>query len=229
MIIFWLPIAIGVVLGTLSGGHVSRLAQLHLRHIWLLLGATLVQIALVFASPVLPERGIDPLRVSLPLTTAAVGLFVVLNRQLPGMPLVLVGLVANLAVIVANGGLMPVSPEVLTAAGKAGTLDYAREHPGIRLPKSKNVLLEWEETRLAWLSDAVLSPPLGPIDRRWNVSAGDLIIAAGLAYLTAEVVRRPTGPTRPANPAKPTERKEHAHGATDAGSHTVSPQAISRW
>jgi len=223
VIIFWLPIAIGVLLGMLSGGRISRLALIQLRHIWLLLGATLVQIALIFASPVPPEHGVDPLRVSLPLTTAAVGLFVVLNRQLPGMPLVLVGLIANLVVIVANGGLMPVSPEVLASAGRAGTLDYSREHPGVRLPKSKNVVLEWEETRLAWLSDAVLSPPLGPVDRRWNVSAGDLIIAAGLAYLTAEMVRRPI---------RPTERKEHEHGAADTGSHTVSSRAssgTSRW
>jgi len=142
------------------------------------------------------------------------GVFVALNWRLPGMLIALLGVTANLVVIVANSGLMPISPEALIASGRTQGMELALEHPGIRLPRSKDVILAWEDTRLPWLSDMVVTPP---VPRRMVVSTGDLIIAAGLAYLTAEVVRRPA------------KRKEHEYGAADAGSHTVSPQAISRW
>ena len=214
MSIFWLPVAAGLLLGKLSGGHISHLAQIRLRHSWLLLASVAVQVALIFTPPVPPEHGIEPLRVCLPLAMAAMGVFVALNWRLPGMLIALLGVTANLVVIVANSGLMPISPEALIASGRTQSMELALEHPGIRLPRSKDVILAWEDTRLPWLSDMVVTPP---VPRRMVVSAGDLIIAAGLAYLTAEVVR------------KPIEKKEQERGATDADSHIVSPRATSRW
>jgi hypothetical protein len=110
----------------------------------------------------------------------------VINRHLPGMPLVLVGLLSNLTVIVANGGLMPANPDSLTRAGMTSSLETARQHPGIRLYRTKDSLLEWHETRLPWLSDALVSPPL---PRRKIMSVGDLAISSGIVVLTVSAMR----------------------------------------
>jgi len=107
---------------------------------------------------------------------AAMGVFVALNWRLPGMLIALLGVTANLVVIVAHSGLMPISPEALIASRRTQGMELALEHPGIRLPRSKDVILAWEDTRLPWLSDMVVTPP---VPRRMVVSTGDLIIAAG--------------------------------------------------
>lgn len=186
MIVFWLPVLAGVLAGLLLGGRLGHLATLPLRYVWLLVLTAAAQIFLVYAPPVPPAQGIDLLRLCLPLATAATGVFVLLNRRLPGMWLVLVGVASNLAVITANGGLMPTNTEALTRAGMAASVALAAEHPGIRLPKSKDIVLEPGETRLWWLSDVLVTPPL---PRPKVLSVGDLIIASGIAYLTAQAVR----------------------------------------
>ena len=147
-----------------------------------------VQLTLALATPVLPEQGVDPLRYALPLSTGAMCVWAVLNRALPGMWLVLLGAACNLAVICANGGLMPTNAQALTAAGKTESIRLAQEHPGMRLASSKDVLLAPEETQLWWLSDVIVSPPL---PQRKVMSVGDLIIAAGLAYLAGRATYAP--------------------------------------
>ena len=136
----------------------------------------------------MPEHGVDPLRYALPLTTGAICVWAALNRALPGMWLVLLGAACNLAVICANGGLMPTNADALARAGKFGSLEQSREHPGVRLVSSKDVLLAPEETQLRWLSDVIVSPPL---PQRKVMSVGDLIIAFGLAYLTGRATYAP--------------------------------------
>jgi hypothetical protein len=146
------------------------------------------QLALAVATPVLPEQGVDPLRYVLPLSTGAMCVWAVLNRALPGMWPVLLGAACNLAVICANGGLMPTNAQALTEAGKTESIRLAQEHPGIRLPNSKDALLAPEETQLWWLSDVIVSPPL---PQRKVMSVGDLIIAAGLTYLAGRATYAP--------------------------------------
>jgi Family of unknown function (DUF5317) len=147
-----------------------------------------VQALVLLPAPVLPEQGVDPMRYALPLTTGAICVWAVLNRALPGMWLVLLGAACNLAVICANGGLMPTNVQALTAAGKTESIRLAQEHPGIRLPSSKDALLAPEETQLWWLSDVIVSPPL---PQRKVMSVGDLIIAGGLAYLAGRATYAP--------------------------------------
>jgi hypothetical protein len=200
LIFFWLPVAAGALIGKLSGGQLRRLTSLRLRHLPLLLVAVAAQVVFTYAPPSEP----DPLRLLLPLTTALIGLFVALNLRLPGMRLVLLGVAANLAVISANGGLMPTSDETLARAGLTQAIEIARQHPGQRLPTSKSVVLDAAQTRLAWLSDVFLSPP--PLKRK-VVSPGDLAIALGLAYLTLRIMR--------SAPKTTNSFKEQARGATD--------------
>lgn len=98
--------------------------------------------------------------------------FAWLNRALPGMRLVLAGVALNAAVILANGG-MPVAGGSVTADGR---------HRALR-----------SGDHLATLADVVALRPLGVV-----VSAGDLVLAAGVAVLVVALMLR--------LPAQPVER-----------------------
>ena len=104
-------------------------------------------------------------------------LFVWVNRSLPAMPVIALGLLLNLLVMSANGGFMPVSREATMAAGTRSAQDAFPE--GARLPKSKDVLLSIENTQLWLLSDAIVAP--APLSRVY--SAGDLVVGVGVFLL----------------------------------------------
>ena len=188
LIVFWLPIAVGVLVGKAFGGKLAYVGALDVKRIWVLPLAVAAQAVVVLPAPVPPEHAIDPMRYVLPLTTGAVCVWAALNRALPGMWLVLLGASCNLAVICANGGLMPTNADALALAGKHESLQLSQAHPGIRLVNSKDILLPPEETQLRWLSDIIVSPPL---PQRKVMSVGDLILAAGLAYLAGRVTYAP--------------------------------------
>jgi hypothetical protein len=187
-------IAAGVVIGLARGGRLTRLATLRLRCSWLVVPPLVMQLSLILAPPVPPAQGTEPLRFWLPVTLIPLAVFVWMNRRLPGMRLVLLGLTANGLVIVANGGLMPTSERALLQARMGGSLELGQNHAGVRLPRSKNVLLPPEQTRLRWLSDTLVSPP---VPRRKVFSAGDVLVGGGLALLGARTLgsRRSAAPS----------------------------------
>ncbi len=99
------------------------------------------------------------------------------NRGLGGMKLILAGAALNLAVIVANGGYMPVTPEALA---RSGHLDLVVERGGEAfVVGSKDIVLPAGQTRLQSLSDVVSTPEVFPVSATF--SAGDLFIMAGAA------------------------------------------------
>jgi hypothetical protein len=99
-------------------------------------------------------------------TNAAIVVFLVLNRHLPGMLLAGLGLAMNVVVIFTNGA-MPVS---LVAADIAGVETSLTEGIGHEPMTSGTVL--------PWLGDVIPLPGLGVV-----ISAGDVVLAAGLATL----------------------------------------------
>jgi hypothetical protein len=117
---------------------------------------------------------------ALPASLVVFLIFVWLNRRIPGMPVVLVGLVLNLLVITANGGWMPVSPE--TASQLPGGSPPSEATPGIRVG-DKDILLRPEDTRLELLADRFLLPEW--LGYRAAFSLGDAFAAAGAFWLLA--------------------------------------------
>jgi len=111
------------------------------------------------------------------LVVSQVGLlmFVVLNLRQPGMPILGLGLVLNLLVIIANGGWMPISPEIASHLHPDHPL--ATWETGIRLGWSKDILLAKSQMHLGWLSDCFLLPVWFPA--RVAFSPGDILIAVG--------------------------------------------------
>jgi hypothetical protein len=110
-------------------------------------------------------------------------IFVWLNRHITGILVIGFGVVLNLAVILLNGGFMPISPETLVRINP-GTIstDWIL---GAHYAYSKDVILARSETNLWWLSDILVLPI--PIPVRAAFSPGDLIIAAGIIRLLFEI------------------------------------------
>ncbi|HEX9028718.1 MAG TPA: DUF5317 domain-containing protein [Anaerolineales bacterium] len=106
--------------------------------------------------------------------------FVWINRRLPGMPLLLAGLLLNLAVMAANGGWMPISPE--TASRLLGEDVMQHVALGGRFGQ-KDILLLAQNMRLGFLADRFLLPSWSPYQVAF--SAGDILIAVGAFWLLA--------------------------------------------
>jgi len=115
--------------------------------------------------------------------------FAVLNRRMPGIPLVLLGLLLNAAVILPNGG-MPVSEAAIRASGQGDKIEAFVERGA-----TKHHLMT-EDDVLRPLGDVIgLPPPL-----RTVISVGDVFIYAGIAWFIVAAMR---GRARPAGPGEP--------------------------
>ncbi len=171
----------GLLLGLLVGGRVSRLLEARFRFALLVLLALAVRVG----TQALLSAGVEPVELlRLPLLAGA---FLVLaaalwaNRGLPGMLLVLIGVLGNLIAIVANGGWMPVWMPALAASGLPP--DALSPTWNVALPDAigAEFLL-----RAGPLGD-ILPIPAGPVAN--VVSPGDLAIALGIGWFLVATMR----------------------------------------
>jgi Family of unknown function (DUF5317) len=188
-------VALAVSLAT--GG--ARLARVRIRAVRLLAAAAVVQVG---TSVLVPGSGIAR-ATALVLTTVLVGLFLVGNARLPGVPLVALGLLLNVVVVGANAA-MPVSVSAAARAGiERSDLHLARD--AMREPTGSN-------TRFAVLGDVV---PVALPTRPQVVSPGDVLVAAGvcLLLLTGGARRRQT-------PRRAVRSRVLANESTTMGSYS---------
>jgi hypothetical protein len=176
--------ALALVVGLIRGGSLRRIADLSLRWGWMALLALAIQLFSVYL-PTGLQRGPPNPRWWL-LTFSYLLLFLVVwgNRSLSGMVIVGLGLLLNFVVIMANGGLMPITPQALR---RAGHVDLAPSlESGALVRSTKDIVLTREETRLWILSDIFVLPPPLPIASAF--SWGDLLIALGVFVLLQEAM-----------------------------------------
>ena len=192
MLILLAGVVAGIGVGLWRGGRLTNLTGLRLRLGWLLVLALLVQ--QVAAKRLLP----DP---EWPLTAAGavflvsyLGVLVVLglNRRLPGAWLIGLGVFLNVLATLPHGGLMPVTPEALQAAGRP----VPSELPGPDARPyviSKDIVLPRDQIPFWAISDRFVVPAGWPLAGVF--SPGDVGVAAGLAWLLASGMsaRRPAG------------------------------------
>jgi hypothetical protein len=128
-------------------------------------------------------------RVTIPVWLAALSIvtsqlilliFAWLNRHLAGMSILIFGLVLNMAVMVANGGFMPINPN--TAERIVGSERIDLYDLGSRIGY-KDILLTKNETRLEWLADRFLPPAGFPYQVAFSL--GDVFIAFGAFWILA--------------------------------------------
>lgn len=106
--------------------------------------------------------------------------FVTLNIRHPGIVILGIGIALNFLPIIANGGLMPITPETIERTGETPE----GVEVGEWIPGSKDVLLERDEVRLYFLADRLVvdSTPVRAF------SIGDVVILGGLIVLLAELL-----------------------------------------
>jgi len=100
--------------------------------------------------------------------------FATMNFKKPGFSFLGLGLLLNFIVIVANGGYMPISPEMVS--NLYPDLSDAWQ-VGNRLGLGKDIVLNINETNFWWLSDRFLISKL--LKRTIAYSIGDVLIFIG--------------------------------------------------
>jgi hypothetical protein len=172
-----LAVIVGLIASTIRhGGQIAgQLAAIPLRSAWLALLAVALQIPLLRA-PFGPPEQVGSQQVLFLLSHLLLLACVWRNRRLSGIWLVGLGVICNLAVIVANRGFMPITPEALVQINPASTLD--QWPAGFHYGYSKDIILLREDTVLWVLSDMLVMPP--PFPWPTAFSLGDLLIAAGI-------------------------------------------------
>jgi len=174
-------VLIGLLAGLVLGGRPAGLGALTFRWGWLVVAGFAVQVVL-FSAPV-TER-IGSLGVPLYVGSTAVVLAALLrNMSLPGLPVVALGALSNMAAIATNGGYMPADPGALAALGRSPETVYSNSavisHPALQP-----------------LTDIFALPH--PIPFANVFSVGDILIGVGVVIVIVVAMRR--GPGRePAN------------------------------
>jgi hypothetical protein len=121
-------------------------------------------------------------RIVLPATIAGVPAALWSLRRRAGVWIMFVGLAANLAAILANGGLMPIERQtVVQAVSETRAGRYA---PGAWIAGSKDVLVAPGGGRLVWLGDQIV---VGTVHGGFVASPGDIVVWAGMLVLAGEV------------------------------------------
>ena len=183
-----LSLVIGLGLGVAAGGNILNLASVRMRLLQLLFLGLVVRYAAQYAIEIgVPEA--DALRLplfGLGFLLLLIGLWV--NREQPGLPLAFVGILLNAAVIVVNGGYMPVWEPSITAAGLTPAEVGSTFHRIVSATPSGGIPSDFL-TNAGPLGDII---PI-PIPFIQNViSVGDVFLGAGLGFfLFAVTVRTP--------------------------------------
>jgi hypothetical protein len=171
--VLWIAaIGIGLLAGFATRGRIDNLAQLHFRWPWLVVAVLAVRAAAVLT----PLRGVEGVQYVYAAGLAALVAWALWHvNRVAGIWLVAAGSALNLVVIAANGGRMPVAPEL------AGSL-VQRGHIGQYVVMATG-------THLNWLADWISLRGLtgwGPLEA---YSPGDLLVALGIAAITAQAMR----------------------------------------
>jgi hypothetical protein len=179
MTVILVVILVACLVGAARGGSLHTLSQLHLRSWPLVFAALLAQAAGAFSGSAAAYV------LGMVVSAVLVTVFVVRNRALPGMALIATGFVLNALVVLANGA-MPVSQEAADRVGISTVGLY-------RHVDAKHEIVD-SETRLEALADVIPVPLPGPLKHGSNVvSAGDVVLAAGIGVLVANaMIRRQT-------------------------------------
>jgi len=166
-------IPIGIVLGLLLRGRLAALGGLHFAWAPVAMVGLLVQMALFTPSGASLAGGLSG--VIYVASTAAVFVAVARNLRTPGMPIVALGALSNLAAISANGGAMPTTTAALAAAGLDGPGAYTNS---VVVP---NPLLQP-------LTDIFAIPAGVPFANVFSI--GDVLIGLGIILVIVAAMRR---------------------------------------
>jgi len=172
MFMLW-AIPVGILAGLLARGRLEHLTEFRFHWGGLAIAGLFVQVGLF--TPAGDELAGDAGPALYVLSTLAVFAAVARNVRLPGMAIVALGSISNLAAITANGGAMPADAGALTVAGLNGA--------GVH---TNSVVLA--DPALQPLTDIFAIPAAWPLANVFSV--GDVLIAVGIVIVIAAAMRR---------------------------------------
>ncbi len=171
-------VLLAVLLGYVLGGRLRRFENLRINRWGLaIVGAGLTAIVNLFPAltigPV-PDTVVGPVLLALSYFLLAV--FLISNRWIPGGYVMILGLLLNLVVVVANGGMPVRAGAITTAGGNPAVLQDATV--------GKHHLMSDDDV-LWHLGDVIGVPePIGVV-----LSPGDVLLYAGIVYSIVQIMR----------------------------------------
>lgn len=173
-----------VLLAVVRGGSFQRLAEVPLRRAWLAIVAFVLQAYIMYFPDVRGEGLFSLQAAALAVSYLLLLILIWQNRHLPGAWVIGAGLACNLAVILLNGGFMPITEGALAQVGH--TFKARAPDAGARVLGTKDIMLPREQTVAWWLSDIfVLGSPF-PLPSVF--SFGDVLVAFGIFWLLQSVM-----------------------------------------
>ncbi len=201
MIILYACVLLVAVYAVLPGSDLRRLGQIRLRHTWLVWLALATQVVVI---SVLPDGGWN--QGAHLATYGLAALFAVLNLRCAGTWVIGLGGLANLAAILANGGIMPASPAALEASGWQAAPGQFANSAVVAQP------------RLAFLGDVFATASWLPVSSVFSV--GDVIIVVGVALFLDRTCRAAV----PSSDAPVTARGHSWDGPDGTSGRLVAPR-----
>lgn len=169
-----------IVIARLSGGSLRNFAGLTLR--WPLLVVASIVLQLLIFTPFRDESLVQVAVVPIYLISMVLlVIWVWFNRHIPGITLIALGIIGNLAAIVANGGYMPVDPEAARYAGNISLYEAGD------VPIVNNSHATDEQVRLWFLTDIFPIPKGIPFAN--VLSLGDILLTTGICMLCYQTIR----------------------------------------
>lgn len=147
----------------LAGGRLRALADLEIRHAWILFAAVVLQVVVIEVVPDAPAPVPEAVHV---VSYGLIGAFVGVNRAIPFLWLIGLGGMLNGLAILVNDGVMPARAGALATAGlrpESGAFSNSTTVDGAHLP---------------WLGDVFAVPDGWPAANVFSV--GDVLIVLGL-------------------------------------------------
>ena len=123
-----------------------------------------------------------PRRILLVISYTLLLAFIGANVNRIGIVVIGAGLLLNFVAIVANGGLMAITPETIM---KTGSLPHDAV-VGEWLPGTKDILLEREDVHLWFFTDRLTWDAISSVFRAFSI--GDVVIVAGLAVTLLDLL-----------------------------------------
>jgi Family of unknown function (DUF5317) len=167
-------IALAVGVGFALGGRLSRFEHLRINRWGLAIAAVALQFLPGVAIGRVPTTVVGPVMLATSYTLLL--LFLLWNRWIPGTWLMAIGLLLNLLVVMANGG-MPVQPEAIERAGGTAATLQVTETTKHHVMTEQDVL--WQ------LGDVLAVPP--PVSV--VLSVGDVLLYGAICYSIVQIMR----------------------------------------
>jgi len=176
-------VAIGILVVCsvpLAGGRLAKLGEVELRGVPCIVGSLVLQVLIV---TIFPGGDATLHRLVHLASYLLAGVFLFLNRRLPGLPLVAVGALSNAIAIFANNGVMPATAAALRAAGEPITTGKYT---------NSNVVAH---ARVPFLGDIFAIPKPLPLHNVFSI--GDVLITVGVVVAAhtlcgSRLARRPS-------------------------------------